>query len=97
MEGTTSYGSPWYGQAADVAHGLRQEDHRAFDLGTAHRGSADAGGLSIAVDVGEGCAIEAMMNASVFVVGIQNALDRLLDHKRIVGTLRTKGDNANDA
>lgn len=54
----------------------------------------DAEGLAIAVDVGEGCAAEAMMNASVFVVGIQNALDLLLDSKRIVGTLRTKGDNA---
>jgi soluble P-type ATPase len=56
----------------------------------------DAGGLAIAVDVGEGCAIEAMMSASVFVVGIRNALDLLLDSKRIVGTLRTKGDNAKD-
>jgi soluble P-type ATPase len=57
----------------------------------------DAGGLAIAVDVGEGCAVEAMMSASLFVVGIQNALDLLLDRKRIVGTLRTKGDSANDA
>jgi soluble P-type ATPase len=57
----------------------------------------DAGGLAIVVDVGEGCAIEAMMSASLFVVGIQNALDLLLDRKRIVGTLRTKGDSANDA
>jgi soluble P-type ATPase len=54
----------------------------------------DVGGLAIAVDVGEGCAVEAMMSASVFVVGIRNALDLLLDSKRIVGTLRTRGDNA---
>ena len=52
----------------------------------------DAGGLAIAVDVGEGCALEAMRNAHVFVSGITNALDLLLDEKRIVGTLRTKGD-----
>ena len=52
----------------------------------------DAGGLAIAVDVGEGCAVEAMMSANVFVADIENALDLLLDSKRIIGTLRTKGD-----
>jgi soluble P-type ATPase len=52
----------------------------------------DKGGLAIAVDVGEGCAVEAMMNANVFVTGITNALDLLLDQKRVIGTLRTKGD-----
>jgi soluble P-type ATPase len=49
----------------------------------------DAGGLAIAVDAGEGCAVEAMTNAHVFVVGIISALDLLLDEKRLVGTLRT--------
>ena len=52
----------------------------------------EKGGLAIAVDVGEGCAVEAMMNANVFVTGITNALDLLLDEKRVIGTLRTKGD-----
>jgi soluble P-type ATPase len=52
----------------------------------------DAGELAIAVDVGEGCALEAMTTAHVFVSGITNALDLLLDEKRIVGTLRTEGD-----
>ena len=56
----------------------------------------DAGGLAIAVDVGEGCAVEAMLSASVFVVGIRSALDLLLDGKRMVGTLRTKGDPAKE-
>jgi hypothetical protein len=50
------------------------------------------GGLAVAVDVGEGCAIDAMINATVFIVGITNALDLLRDSKRIVGTLRTEGD-----
>ena len=50
----------------------------------------DAGGLAIAVDVGEGCAVEAMLSANVFVADIRNALDLLLDSKRIIGTLRTK-------
>jgi soluble P-type ATPase len=49
----------------------------------------DGGGLAIAVDAGEGCAIEAMTNAHIFVVGIISALDLLLDEKRLVGTLRT--------
>ena len=50
----------------------------------------DAGGLAIAVDVGEGCAMEAMTSANVFVSGIGKALDLLLDEKRLVGTLRTR-------
>ena len=54
----------------------------------------DAGGLSIAVDVGEGCAVEAMTSANLFVTGIGNALDLLLDCKRIIATLRTKGDGS---
>jgi len=49
----------------------------------------EAEGLAIAVDVGEGCAIEAMTNAHLFVTGITNALDLLLDEKRLIGTLRT--------
>jgi len=56
----------------------------------------DAGGLAIAVDAGEGCAVEAMMSANVFVADIENALDLLLDTKRIIGTLRTRRDDAKD-
>ena len=41
-----------------------------------------AKGLAIAVDVGEGCAIEALQNADIFVCGIANALDLLLDSDR---------------
>ena len=50
----------------------------------------EAGGLAIAVDVGEGCAMDAMTNSNVFVSGIGKALDLLLDEKRLVGTLRTR-------
>ena len=50
----------------------------------------DAGGLAIAVEAGEGCAIDAMTSANIFVADIRNALDLLLDSKRIIGTLRTK-------
>lgn len=52
------------------------------------RAVRDAGGLAIAVDNGEGCSVQAMQNANVFVVGIVNALDLLLDSKRLVATLR---------
>jgi soluble P-type ATPase len=52
----------------------------------------DAGGLAVAVDIGEGCATEALTIATVFVSGITNALDLLLDTKRVIGTLRTEGD-----
>lgn len=50
----------------------------------------DAQGLAVAVDVGEGCAAEAMSNATIFMSGITNALDLLLDTKRVIGTLRTE-------
>ena len=52
----------------------------------------DAGGLAIAVDAGEGCAVEAIMSANVFVANITSALDLLLDSKGIIATLRTRGD-----
>ena len=52
------------------------------------RSVRDAGGLAIAVDNGEGCALRAMQNANVFIVGIANALDLLLDTRRLMATLR---------
>jgi soluble P-type ATPase len=48
----------------------------------------DAGGLAIAVDNGEGCSVEALLNAQIFVAGIANALDLLLDPRRCKATLR---------
>jgi soluble P-type ATPase len=38
----------------------------------------DAGGLAVAVDNGEGCGLEAILNANVFVHGSEQALDLLL-------------------
>jgi soluble P-type ATPase len=49
----------------------------------------DAGGLAIAVDNGEGCAVEALQSAHIFITGITNALDLLLDSTRCKATLRT--------
>jgi len=48
----------------------------------------EAGGLAIAVDNGEGCALEAILNANLFVAGAANALDLLLEPTRLRATLR---------
>ena len=48
----------------------------------------EGGGLAIAVDNGEGCALDAMRNADLFVVGAANAIDLLLDPVRLKATLR---------
>lgn len=48
----------------------------------------EAGGLAIAVDNGEGCAVQTLLNAEIFVAGIANALDLLLDPIRCKATLR---------
>jgi soluble P-type ATPase len=48
----------------------------------------EAGGLAIAVDNGEGCALDAIFNANLFVFGSENALDLLLDPNRCKATLR---------
>jgi len=48
----------------------------------------EAGGLAIAVENGEGCALEAILNANLFVLGAVNALDLLLQLTRLRATLR---------
>lgn len=48
----------------------------------------EAGGLSVAVDNGEGCSVEAMQNANIFIVGIVNALDLLIERTWCKATLR---------
>jgi soluble P-type ATPase len=47
-----------------------------------------AGGLAIAVDNGEGCALDALLQANLFVVGAVNALNLLLETKACEATLR---------
>jgi len=48
----------------------------------------ERGGLAIAVDNGEGCALDTMQNANIFVVGASNALGLLLQSDRLRATLR---------
>jgi soluble P-type ATPase len=52
------------------------------------RAVRDAGGLAIAVDNGEGCALDAILAADLLVHGSENALDLLLDPDRCRATLR---------
>ena len=48
----------------------------------------EAGGLAIAVDNGEGCAIDAVMNAHLVIVGAIHALTLLLEPQACKATLR---------
>ena len=48
----------------------------------------DAGGLAVAVDNGEGCALDALLNANVFIHGSEQALDLLLEPNSCKATLR---------
>ena len=52
------------------------------------KAAKDGGGLAIAVDNGEGCAVDALVNANIFISGIVNALDLLLHIDRCKATLR---------
>lgn len=49
----------------------------------------EAGGLAIAVDNGEGCATEALMNANLLIHGAVNALTLLLVRSSCKATLRS--------
>lgn len=48
----------------------------------------EAGGLAIVVDNGEGCAIDAVMNSHLLIVGAVNALNLLLETQGCKATLR---------
>jgi soluble P-type ATPase len=48
----------------------------------------ESGGLAIAVDNGEGCALDALLHANIFVVGAVNALNLLLVPTACKATLR---------
>jgi len=52
------------------------------------RAVRQAGGIAVAIDNGEGCAVEAQREANIFVHGSAAALDLLLDTKRLKATLR---------
>jgi soluble P-type ATPase len=47
-----------------------------------------AGGLAVAVDNGEGCAVETILSSNIFVHGSEQALDLLLEPNASKATLR---------
>lgn len=49
---------------------------------------AEAGGLAIAVDNGEGCALNTLLHAHIFILGASNALNLLLNPTALKATLR---------
>lgn len=46
------------------------------------------GGIAVAVDNGEGCAVDALLHANIFIAGAANALDLLLNPTAAKATLR---------
>ena len=48
----------------------------------------EGAGLAVAVDNGEGCAVDALVNAHLFIVGAANALNLLLEPRSCKATLR---------
>ena len=48
----------------------------------------EGGGLAVAVDNGEGCAIDALLNANLFIVGAVSGLNLLLEPRSCKATLR---------
>jgi soluble P-type ATPase len=48
----------------------------------------EAGGLAVAVDNGEGCSIDAVVNAHLLISGAASALELLLEPDRLIATLR---------
>lgn len=48
----------------------------------------EAGGLAIAVDNGEGCAVETLLQGHLLIHGAASALDLLLEPLRLLATLR---------
>jgi soluble P-type ATPase len=52
------------------------------------KAAKDGGGIAIAVDNGEGCATDALLNSHLFIVGAANALSLFLEPRGCKATLR---------
>ena len=81
----------------DVRKQAHAEKHNPAQIAAFGNGNNDAlllktvkeaGGLAVAVDNGEGCSVEAMLNANIFIVGVVNALDLLVERTWCKATLR---------
>jgi soluble P-type ATPase len=85
------------GARHDEAKEAHVKTHDAAHIAAFGNGNNDAwmlkavkemGGLAIAVDNGEGCAVQTLLSAEIFIAGITNGLDLLLDPIRCKATLR---------
>ena len=76
----------------DFARRFALRDVAAFGNGNNDRLLLQAvragGGIAVAVDNGEGCAVDALSRANIFIVGAANALDLLLNPTASKATLR---------
>lgn len=52
------------------------------------KAAKEMGGVAIAVDNGEGCATDSLLNSNLFVMGAVNALDLIIEPKGCKATLR---------
>jgi soluble P-type ATPase len=75
-------------QKEEYVNKLGAESVIAFGNGSNDRRMLKAARIGIAVSLGEGCAIDAMMSADVFVTSAKDGLDLLLNPKRCKATLR---------
>ena len=88
----TLKGSAHDAQKRDFVQKLGAKHVAVFGNGNNDRlqlkSAKDGGGLAVAVDNGEGCAADAILNAHLFVTGINHGLDLLLHTDRCKATLR---------
>jgi soluble P-type ATPase len=75
-------------QKEEYINKLGTEAVVAFGNGSNDRRMLKTARIGIAVSLGEGCAIGAMMSADVFVTSAKDGLDLLLNPKRCKATLR---------
>jgi len=52
------------------------------------KAAKEMGGVAIAVDNGEGCATDALLNSNLFITGAVNALDLIIEPRGCKATLR---------
>ena len=75
-------------QKEEYINKLGAEAVVAFGNGSNDRRMLKAARIGIAVSLGEGCAVDAMMSADIFVTSAKDGLDLLLNPKRCKATLR---------
>lgn len=75
-------------QKEEYVSKLGAENVVAFGNGNNDRRMLKSARLGIAVSLGEGCAVDALMSANIFVTSAKDGLDLLLNPKRCKATLR---------